>query len=61
MDVVSAVDASGDEHLKERFQGAVAAVLRTFDLFGCVVAARSQACPASLDTVLQGYLHSRPC
>ncbi|KAK9831385.1 hypothetical protein WJX81_008521 [Elliptochloris bilobata] len=34
MDVLAAVEASGDEHLKEKFQCAVGAVQRTFDLFG---------------------------
>ena len=59
MDVVSAVDASGDEHLKERFQDAVAAVQRTFDLFGCVDAATRRHALALPDSVLARDLHSR--
>ena len=35
MDVATAVGASGDQHLKELFERAVATVQRTFDLFGC--------------------------
>jgi hypothetical protein len=37
MDIVLAVEGCSDEHLKERFRSAVAAVQRTFDLFGCAL------------------------
>ena len=44
MDVVSAVEAAGDEHLKEKFLSAVAAVQRTFDLFGCALCTLEPPC-----------------